>query len=590
MKLSNLTIKNYKGISNLSIDFPENKTVVLTGRNGAGKTSTLQALKFLLLGGNPGDLSKMQDLLRKGAKKGEVSARLLPDNDEIVRQIKPHKIKVNGKDDGVNEGQLEICNLVRCKKRNIDLCLNPEAFVKMDSKEQREKIWDLLKLKITAEIVADRLDLHNLTEAYFEHTELEEVVADLDGPYSTFYQARTDANREKKRCKAALEKLQGELDSSEAPEKVKKPDEESLKRASETLQGLSRVMGQAEEAKKQHERNLAKLKKLEEETGELPSWTREQAVERLRKLEADYSDQHKWIREPQRLRGELGRLSSDFCPSCKREWENLADREKKRDELENLIKEAEEKADCVKQIKARCEKGRAKIQDYDATLSARQQIAELKREIASFEPSKVDEEQLCKAQAKHEELSEQWELWQKWKVWSNRRQDLKEQLDKAESDHATLHELVNLFGPNGIKFQVFLAAVQSEDTEAATVTDSLNGILNLWDISIRFNQVLELEICRDNVWRLLDAASDGERILVSLAIQVWISEFTGLKIVCLDRLEALDEENFRILVYSLSDLLEHGIIDHAIIADVGYCEHPELHDIVHQVKLERKEK
>lgn len=78
MKISHVRISNILGIA--SLEFTAGKFNLITGPNGQGKTSVLEAIKSVVVGGHDATL------LRKGEDKGEV-VLLLDDNTEIRKRV-----------------------------------------------------------------------------------------------------------------------------------------------------------------------------------------------------------------------------------------------------------------------------------------------------------------------------------------------------------------------------------------------------------------------------------------------------------------------------------------------------------------------
>ena len=78
MKISHVRIQNILGIK--QFEFDAGQFNILSGKNGQGKTSVLEAIKAALKGGNDATL------LRKGAEAGEV-VLVLEDGLEIRKRV-----------------------------------------------------------------------------------------------------------------------------------------------------------------------------------------------------------------------------------------------------------------------------------------------------------------------------------------------------------------------------------------------------------------------------------------------------------------------------------------------------------------------
>ena len=80
MQISHLTIRNILGIDELELS-PQGFTQI-SGPNGTGKTSVLEAIKSALSAGHDATL------LRHGAEKGEI-VLVLDDGLEVTKTVKP---------------------------------------------------------------------------------------------------------------------------------------------------------------------------------------------------------------------------------------------------------------------------------------------------------------------------------------------------------------------------------------------------------------------------------------------------------------------------------------------------------------------
>jgi recombinational DNA repair ATPase RecF len=92
MKFKEITIENFKGIKGITYT-PLNKTAVLIGKNGLGKTSFLEGIRFLITGNTP------DNCIFDGADSTTVSG-ILEDDTNFSRMkhlTKPSKVTVNGK-------------------------------------------------------------------------------------------------------------------------------------------------------------------------------------------------------------------------------------------------------------------------------------------------------------------------------------------------------------------------------------------------------------------------------------------------------------------------------------------------------------
>lgn len=140
MPLTRLEIENILGIERLDI-VPGTLTVV-AGRNGVGKTSFLESVRFLMLGGND------SSLLRRGAEKGLVRGTF-SDGKVITRTIGPKgsavdvRIPVEGVVTKVSAPQAYLNQLIG------ELAMDPLALLTCPENKQAEYLTDLVSPEVS---------------------------------------------------------------------------------------------------------------------------------------------------------------------------------------------------------------------------------------------------------------------------------------------------------------------------------------------------------------------------------------------------------------------------------------------------------
>lgn len=135
-RCTQIEVANIMGIEQLKF-VPGNVTVV-SGRNGAGKTSVLEAIRSVLKGGHDASL------LRAGAEKGSVRI-LLEDGTEMVKTITPESSNlrvvhpVGGR---VSKGQALVDSLVDA------LGVDPMALLNCPPQKRAEYLADVMALDV----------------------------------------------------------------------------------------------------------------------------------------------------------------------------------------------------------------------------------------------------------------------------------------------------------------------------------------------------------------------------------------------------------------------------------------------------------
>lgn len=139
MKVSKIAIKHIMGIEDLEIQ-PGALTVV-SGANGVGKTSVLQAIRDTVSGGHD------PSLIRKGAERGEVEITL-EDGITITKTIRPDKSTLTVRDPKlgkISKSQAWINAIVD------SLSLDPIAFLTAPPEDRVRILLKALPLHVTAD-------------------------------------------------------------------------------------------------------------------------------------------------------------------------------------------------------------------------------------------------------------------------------------------------------------------------------------------------------------------------------------------------------------------------------------------------------
>jgi recombinational DNA repair ATPase RecF len=135
MKINSVTIRNVLGIEQLS--FEAGRFNEISGRNGSGKTSVLQAIIAGIQGGS------LATLLRDGATEGEIVLDL-DDGMSIRRRITDKGATVTVKQGGVTMPKpQDIIN------RLADmLSVNPVDFLLADKKERAKVLLETMPIRL----------------------------------------------------------------------------------------------------------------------------------------------------------------------------------------------------------------------------------------------------------------------------------------------------------------------------------------------------------------------------------------------------------------------------------------------------------
>jgi DNA repair exonuclease SbcCD ATPase subunit len=209
MKVTHLKLLNVMGIPELEIK--AGALTEISGRNGSGKTSILEGIKFALGGGSDATL------MRKGADHQEVVITF--DDGVVVKKTvdgaAPAKLSVTDPVRGkVDKAQTWLNSVVD------ELGVNPMAFLLAPAAKQADLLLAALPMEVTLpEILAAVRDDKN--RDYFERVlggfklkPGEHALAAISRARQTAYEERTAVNRQTKESEATIKQLSEGLDPS----------------------------------------------------------------------------------------------------------------------------------------------------------------------------------------------------------------------------------------------------------------------------------------------------------------------------------------------------------------------------------------
>ena len=200
LQVSKVTIRNILGVE--EVEFEPGRLTVVSGPNGSGKTSILEAIRAALGGGNDATLVK------QGAVEGEV-VLLLDDGTELNKRIndKGSSLTVRHPSYGkVSKPQTVIDSLVN------RLGINPIELLTAPAAKQKELFLKAMPLTVTRDQLLDATGLVYNKGNFNQHAL--EVMAEF---HKDLYEERTGVNRAKIEKQATGRQLRESL-PEEPPE------------------------------------------------------------------------------------------------------------------------------------------------------------------------------------------------------------------------------------------------------------------------------------------------------------------------------------------------------------------------------------
>lgn len=182
MKITKIKIKNLFGITETELD---GRNVEVTGTNGTGKTSVIDAVKLALTND-----SKRDYVIKQGEQEGEIiietDTGLYIDRKKRTGKVDYKSIKDGGKDVAGPEAML--------KTLFTPLQIDPVAFIQMDKKEQNRLILDLIEFDWDLNWIKEQFG--ELPQDVNYEQNILQVLNDIQAEDGYYYKTRQNVNRD----------------------------------------------------------------------------------------------------------------------------------------------------------------------------------------------------------------------------------------------------------------------------------------------------------------------------------------------------------------------------------------------------------
>lgn len=247
MQVSRIKISNILGIEQLEIE--AGKFITVSGKNGVGKTSVVEAIKAALSGGHDATL------LRNGADKGEV-VLVLEDGATITKKVTSGKSEQAFTD---AEGR-KIARPAEAIRQLIDaLSVNPVEFLTVPKKQQVSALLEAMPMEADLAELSRISGLGLLTDHYRGMHALDAI----DSVRKALYDERTGVNRAAKEKAGTAKQLSDSLPDDTVLQAGE--DEQALRTDLNDLEAarvdaLAKVDVKLEEIQSAHEAAVAEVR------------------------------------------------------------------------------------------------------------------------------------------------------------------------------------------------------------------------------------------------------------------------------------------------------------------------------------------
>lgn len=232
MRITSIKIKNLFGIKEYEQD---GKSVELSGTNGIGKTSVIDAIRYALTNKSDRDY-----IVRKGETEGEIlietDTGLRINRKSRTNQADYKSVKQNGAEIGSPEAFL----------RDIftPLQLNPIEFMEMDKKKQNATILDMIEYD---------WDINKIKEWFGEipgwvsyDQNILQILDDIQSEKGEYFMHRQDINRDIRNKKAFIEEIAEGIPAGYDVEKWKAASTSDIYHEIEQIRSDNRMIEKAQ--------------------------------------------------------------------------------------------------------------------------------------------------------------------------------------------------------------------------------------------------------------------------------------------------------------------------------------------------------
>ena len=341
-KITKIKIKNLFGISEYNGD---GKSVELSGQNGVGKSSVIDAIRYALT-----NKSDRRYIVRNGETEGEIlietDSGLRINRKARTNQADYKSVKQNGHEVGSPETFL--------KDIFTPLQLSPVEFMDKTEKEQNAIILDMIQYDWSLQTIRDWFGEIPDWVSYDQN--ILQILNDIQSEKGDYYRNRQDVNRDIRNKKSFIEDI-----ASEIPEgyDAKKWENENL---GELYQKIER-------ARKENE-NIEKAKRFAAE--------KERLVKEKERLEAQ-------LRENEIRMSGLAEKKEDKSAVIKKEYEaNVAKYDSAMEEYKDIAEKDLIDFSELQEQAQQTEKMKSYLNEYKRMLDLQDEVAELTEESEEY--------------------------------------------------------------------------------------------------------------------------------------------------------------------------------------------------------------
>lgn len=562
MKLQNVRIKDFKGLENVSLD-PE-KINVLLGENGKGKTSLLEAIRYLITGEYP------ENSIRIGKDKCELSA--IVNGDSIVCGRKTGKngeaaiFKLEGKTTSYSSYKKSLTDRGLLNQVTATEFASSSKLMDMDV----DALTEFMLANTPVQISLDKLISLAVGITQPMEDELRNILPTENITLNHIAEADAYFTQVRKNIKAACDtakanavfvgEIPNENDTLEDLQKIYEKNIgliASVKAKSDNYRNYLKLVDSRNQI-------LANIKAREEQAEsikcEKPDDTRlgeiNKELERNKTTVSDYRTvMISLVKDIELFEKTLENLNSDKCPIsdkliCKTDKtaikgdiaKAIEDNKSSIEKMQNCINVAESN---ILKLESEKNKLEADKKQYERYIDLLKSVNELKKSVPSL-PEKVDEEKTDVSQLEFDNriIKSKMENIRMYTEFLEKNKKYKALCEKRD----TYEALCKLLDEKGIlREQILTFALKPFEDY---VNDRAKALNVVYRIQIKANKGVRILYNPKGASEFIsyNNASAGEKLMISFLILDMINALSDMRVLFLDNLDKLDKQALANLV------------------------------------------
>lgn len=587
MVVKKITAENFKSFKKMTIE-PKEKLMVITGKNGKGKTTITELFRYAITGAAP------ENPVTYGENKMNVSVEL-GSGTNFTRSIHDgvSKISIFGKPSTIKNLTEVLQTETGTDLSTMKIASSAEIVGNMKPDELGQLLLQYIKETIDLDTVISYIpnitpDIINELSQILPQMPEKFGINAINEAYDAFVEIRKNAKRERDACRAKANSFVGEIPNRTLAE-VEKAHEELVKQEGMAAGAiaLEKAYKQALELQAKHEAGIKDLKeKINANTSKKPNpAVLNDILDKKKICEKDVLEAEKLLQTlvntVETLKKTIEDLNKPVCPISNK-LTCTTDRTGVKNELEEALKEnlegieyQKKEIEKLQQILAELSQKEVEYQnnasEYEKRVQLIKQLSEEQKNTITVPAKPAPIQSIDYGLAKHE-LKREMDRIRLYQECENE----KAKLDIFEKRVKMYDAIIQALAPKGVVMEGiikhYISIFENVCNDRAAMLKPDFKIRFIYDNGVKI-------LCQPkagSAFLTYKDLSEGEKAIVLFLLLDMLNALSGLNVLILDGLEKLDSDVFKNLIALLSEPAVLNEYDHIIICAVDHDDTMEL--------------